>query len=1368
MIKNLRVSDKTVRKFKSAKSWRYSTIDSLSGLMLEQTKKDGSHIPLSINTHESISLEQASNNTKVKVKFGKNIKDRFYPESHEFHDPTKELKNTDGSYYRTVYSSVKHLFYNTYGIYDNDEEIKNPLMVFGSETGHYRVGGETSDVLQDSTDRYETRTLTDNVLVIEFAKSQFGEKIKPNNFKIKDYSSPYGTIEIEDDGCTNLVVSNSSFNEITEISHSNSDKVDNQDHNPSFDAHTLSFGKNIVAEGDYVLSGSPQDQDSPTDYLTGNASLFKYDSDKKQFRRIRKFKCPFTQEGLLYESKQNSGGFLVSELGNLIASSDYSMNDNFGGAVELKNGVCAIGSSRSHITSACNEARQGHVFIYDINKGGTEHWGLVNILEGSPGSEFGSSISVSGNYMAIGAPGMYHCEGAIYIFEKTIRDRTTPWFRISDSHDDYCFNEPSDTFLGYPVCDKLKELNESIHRWKIQSASPDETPMKFFSDSEDICDEEEIVTFENDSVSSYGNDTKLPISRYHKFGEGRYSPDYSEGDITWKLVTIVRQPGSNMLGQKVKLKGDLLISSTPETDTQDVYVFKKKLNEEGCEKWHYTQKINSDKIFNFERDNISINEGFKSIDYETFGKSMTIKVELDDLQTNVSTGFVYRLNEVFGTGEDIFQTKINHGGSVCLTSELVLNDLPNGEHVLYIGRYYDERLVGDPSAIRFAINPTYIIPQDRKQQVKYPFEYKQLPKNHFGVSIETNGNHLLIGDDKDRIYSDTDFNSVFKNNFISGSVYFYSIEQDSVKFIEKIYEEDDDEKRYSNAFGCSISMMGKDFLIGSPCTEQTKISIIDNGKSFVIPDFSSGVDNNEETTFIVGESLFTKFEHEFIGDGYVDLKMMIDVSSINSLSIDSIDDFEVRASFLSDEKSQVDSEHGSFTRGVYRDKTEYDGDNIIFYLKINGHDFVPDEEVEFIYYVHRNSVQGTATYCKITGLNEVSKVKNIKTIKQRNGVMGSFGTSVALSSEFIFVGEPIVGDWPIDQIQGFDDETFVSFDGCSHVFTSSGDIAWGNLERQNIFIEGKIISYDIRTIRDNAKIHVGNIFYKNGIAVVTELGNYFKDMLTKGGRRGFEITYDGVNSIYENEILCKVSPNEFNVSTNPTSVTYSNIPFDVNDDKKFDIIDVSYIYRYILGTFRKLVIERDTTKEVDDSLVLEQDTSWPNEDVLLSESEDVILMNTLLNITKDNNLNSEEELKILQRIDTLFNMGIDGLDIDGDGAVSANDAKLLARYFVGRTGNALVNGLINPLDTSITRGKPFEIIQYLDIKTGKNRGRQIMQDFLKYDDADKEDKLGSYLAPYATTIGLYDGPDLVMTAKLGSPVKIVPNYPINFLIKYDS
>ena len=126
--------------------------------------------------------------------------------------------------------------------------------------------------------------------------------------------------------------------------------------------------------------------------------------------------------------------------------------------------------------------------------------------------------------------------------------------------------------------------------------------------------------------------------------------------------------------------------------------------------------------------------------------------------------------------------------------------------------------------------------------------------------------------------------------------------------------------------------------------------------------------------------------------------------------MESLDDFEIKASFLSEEDNSVDGEHGTFTRGIYRDKTEYDGEYVTFYLKVLGHRFDPDEEVEFIYYIHRNSIQGTATYCKITNENTLEKIKNIKTIKQKNGVMGSYGTSVALSSDFIFVGEPIVGD----------------------------------------------------------------------------------------------------------------------------------------------------------------------------------------------------------------------------------------------------------------------------------------------------------------------------------------------------------------------
>ena len=38
----------------------------------------------------------------------------------------------------------------------------------------------------------------------------------------------------------------------------------------------------------------------------------------------------------------------------------------------------------NHTYTVCNDARQGHVFLYDVDKGGSENWGLTEIIEGDP------------------------------------------------------------------------------------------------------------------------------------------------------------------------------------------------------------------------------------------------------------------------------------------------------------------------------------------------------------------------------------------------------------------------------------------------------------------------------------------------------------------------------------------------------------------------------------------------------------------------------------------------------------------------------------------------------------------------------------------------------------------------------------------------------------------------------------------------------------------------------------------------------------------------------------------------------------------------------------------------------------------------
>lgn len=49
------------------------------------------------------------------------------------------------------------------------------------------------------------------------------------------------------------------------------------------------------------------------------------------------------------------------------------------------------------------------------------------------------------------------------------------------------------------------------------------------------------------------------------------------------------------------------------------------------------------------------------------------------------------------------------------------------------------------------------------------------------------------------------------------------------------------------------------------------------------------------------------------------------------------------------------------------------------------------------------------------------------------------------------------------------------------------------------------------------------------------------------------------------------------------------------------------------------------------------------------------------------------------------------------------------------------------------------------------------------------DPTGSYLTPYITTIGLYDDDDnLLVVAKLPKPIKNLPDYNVNFLVRFDT
>jgi hypothetical protein len=63
----------------------------------------------------------------------------------------------------------------------------------------------------------------------------------------------------------------------------------------------------------------------------------------------------------------------------------------------------------------------------------------------------------------------------------------------------------------------------------------------------------------------------------------------------------------------------------------------------------------------------------------------------------------------------------------------------------------------------------------------------------------------------------------------------------------------------------------------------------------------------------------------------------------------------------------------------------------------------------------------------------------------------------------------------------------------------------------------------------------------------------------------------------------------------------------------------------------------------------------------------------------------------------------------------------------------------------------------------------VFSGFGEYDYSSSLDTTGSYLAPYITTIALYDDDlNMVAVAKLPQPIKSMPDYPLNFIVRFDT
>jgi hypothetical protein len=74
----------------------------------------------------------------------------------------------------------------------------------------------------------------------------------------------------------------------------------------------------------------------------------------------------------------------------------------------------------------------------------------------------------------------------------------------------------------------------------------------------------------------------------------------------------------------------------------------------------------------------------------------------------------------------------------------------------------------------------------------------------------------------------------------------------------------------------------------------------------------------------------------------------------------------------------------------------------------------------------------------------------------------------------------------------------------------------------------------------------------------------------------------------------------------------------------------------------------------------------------------------------------------------------------------------------------------------------------LDFRYGSSVDSSISGGFDDWELSGSIDSTGSFLSPFITTIGLYDDDcDLVAVAKLPQPIKSEPDFPVNFIVRFD-
>ena len=212
---------------------------------------------------------------------------------------------------------------------------------------------------------------------------------------------------------------------------------------------STAFAYSVAASRDYVVAGMPHDLVGAV--RSGSAYIYSRNANTpNSWTQVKKLVGTGTQTatdqfglavgisgdtvavgalwtgtGVAYVFDRNQGGSNNWGLSKKFTPLDGASLDLFG-TVAIDGDTLIVGASRN--AALGTSAKTGAAYVYSRNQGGLGNWGLVKKLiptDGTDGDEFGYSISISGDTVAIGSHlnslsnNVVHA-GSVYLFDRNL------------------------------------------------------------------------------------------------------------------------------------------------------------------------------------------------------------------------------------------------------------------------------------------------------------------------------------------------------------------------------------------------------------------------------------------------------------------------------------------------------------------------------------------------------------------------------------------------------------------------------------------------------------------------------------------------------------------------------------------------------------------------------------------------------------------------------------------------------------------------------------------------------------------------------------------------------------------------------------